>query len=348
MSPRTAVNRKRPVEEAALDVEETPRPEVCECGGVQPEAAAELEEMHLILCYGNRRSIRTGDDKELWEKLCHAEAQAPDQTLKNHRAVVVLESVGGDANVAYKMANMLHWFFAEVEVVVPYRAKSAATLLSMCADRLIMGPLSELGPLDVQTEHPGTEASWVSGLDIVGALDKTIVTAVQWGEQAALNMRFGPGISRKNALEIGMSFGASVVQGLLSQIEPIAVFAADRALQTASEYGRRLLRRYMLADNPEMIDLLMGSLIERYPTHGFVIDAQEAKDLGMSVVYASDYEGYDVCHRIYATLSLAANDMVMEVCPPGAFDGNTPERQEQISEIAEGAEEDCNTGQEQD
>ena len=43
---------------------------------------------------------------------------------------------------------MIREFCDEFNVLIPYRAQSAATLLSMGADNIIMGKKAELGPID--------------------------------------------------------------------------------------------------------------------------------------------------------------------------------------------------------
>lgn len=268
---------------------------------------------YVVINYGNARYIDYEDDIQLWEALRDAEARASGG-LRNRRGVVIVQSHGGSADVAYKMGNLVRRFFGAVDIVVPFRAKSAATLFCMCGDKLIMGPLSELGPLDVQTEHPGTEATMVSGLDVSQALNNILSTAWFISERAALAMRRGPGISRKDALNIGTNFGASVMQGLLSQIDPVAVSFTDRALQTASEYGRRLLDRYMLKEHAEAIDPVIHKLVEQYPTHTFAIDVDEASQLGLVVTPSDQYADFDRCWAIYqATRPSNARELCIRV-----------------------------------
>lgn len=64
---------------------------------------------------------------------------------------LVLVSPGGDAMAAEKMLDLCRKYCTgELRVVVPLYAKSAATLLALGADEIVMGESSELGPMDAQ------------------------------------------------------------------------------------------------------------------------------------------------------------------------------------------------------
>jgi hypothetical protein len=66
---------------------------------------------------------------------------------------VIVSSPGGDVEAAYLVARELRRRFAHLAVFVPFRAKSAATLLCLAGDELILGSLGELGPLDQQYDE---------------------------------------------------------------------------------------------------------------------------------------------------------------------------------------------------
>lgn len=63
---------------------------------------------------------------------------------------VIVSSPGGDIEAAYLVARELRRRFAHLTILVPFRAKSAATLLCLAADELVLGGLGELGPMDQQ------------------------------------------------------------------------------------------------------------------------------------------------------------------------------------------------------
>ena len=70
--------------------------------------------------------------------------------IENGRPVcLVVESAGGLADVAYKIARLFQRRASKFVVVIPSYAKSAATLLARGAHELLLGRDAELGPLDV-------------------------------------------------------------------------------------------------------------------------------------------------------------------------------------------------------
>lgn len=64
---------------------------------------------------------------------------------------LVVVSNGGDGSSAEKMLDLCRQYCTgELRVVVPMYAKSAATLLALGGDSIVMGETSELGPIDAQ------------------------------------------------------------------------------------------------------------------------------------------------------------------------------------------------------
>ncbi|HET6921232.1 MAG TPA: hypothetical protein VFI46_17475 [Jiangellaceae bacterium] len=63
---------------------------------------------------------------------------------------VLLSSPGGDGEVAVRLVRAMQARCAELTIIVPDMAKSAATILCLGADYILMSPASDLGPVDPQ------------------------------------------------------------------------------------------------------------------------------------------------------------------------------------------------------
>src|SRR5882762_8691603 len=61
---------------------------------------------------------------------------------------VFICSNGGDGTVPWRLVALFREFANSLSVLVPYRAYSAATLLALGADEIVMHPFAELGPID--------------------------------------------------------------------------------------------------------------------------------------------------------------------------------------------------------
>lgn len=70
--------------------------------------------------------------------------------LSGNQLDVLLHGPGGLAEAAESIVALLRSQFNHIRFIIPSVAKSAATMLAMSADELVMGVSSELGPIDPQ------------------------------------------------------------------------------------------------------------------------------------------------------------------------------------------------------
>ncbi len=64
---------------------------------------------------------------------------------------LILHSPGGDANAAQMIMNYLRSEgFGPIRALIPVSAMSAATMMALCCDEILMGRHSQLGPIDPQ------------------------------------------------------------------------------------------------------------------------------------------------------------------------------------------------------
>lgn len=63
---------------------------------------------------------------------------------------LIIHSPGGSPMAAEQMLNYLRTQFDRIRVFVPLQAKSAATMIALGCDEIVMGRHSELGPIDPQ------------------------------------------------------------------------------------------------------------------------------------------------------------------------------------------------------
>lgn len=67
---------------------------------------------------------------------------------QNKRIDLFLYSRGGDVSVPWRIVTMIREFCEEFCVLIPYKAHSAATMIALGADRIVMGKKAELSPID--------------------------------------------------------------------------------------------------------------------------------------------------------------------------------------------------------
>lgn len=93
-------------------------------------------------------SVEGADVHGLME-VCHG--------VQEKKLDLILHSPGGSAQAAEQMIEYLRTRFDHIRAIVPMQAKSAATMMALGADEIVMGAHSELGPIDPQIGMPTPE-----------------------------------------------------------------------------------------------------------------------------------------------------------------------------------------------
>jgi hypothetical protein len=195
---------------------------------------------------------------------------------------LVVDSGGGSAKCAYQIAKYLRKTCGGFTAVVPEWAKSAATLLVLGADHVILGRNAELGPLDVQIVDPDREQR-ISALDEVQALDRLNAFALQAIDAQMLLLLKRSGKTTNILLPGVQHFVAELLRPLFEKIDTVHYTYMSRLLKVAQEYAVRLLTPKYATEKAEEI---ARALVHDYPEHGFVIDVQEASKIGLETIEA--------------------------------------------------------------
>ena len=235
------------------------------------------------------------------------------QNSKEETAIdIFLTSRGGNVHAAYQIINVLRARCTQLQVVIPYFAKSAATLLALGADRLIMGPQSELGPLDVQMEHPTQKDVQISAIDTVQPLEYLASVATGIANRLGLHIWNNIGLPRDEAIQLALKFAADYISPVVSQCDPSLVSRSWRELTVAERYGRELLSQYMLKGEFEEPGTkeIVHNLVWEYPSHEFIIGINEAGRLGLEVCEATQYDCWQKAWSICMALLEVEQDAV--------------------------------------
>jgi hypothetical protein len=195
---------------------------------------------------------------------------------------ILLHSGGGHAEYAYQLSKLFRRYCKQLNIIVPYFAKSAATLMCLAADVVYMGERAELGPLDVQITDP-----FEKGLDSFSPINEFKSMeflrdyAIEMLEYYSIALVERAGMSVKEAFHEAMPAVASTMSPLYAKIDPSKIGSYRRSLAVAEEYAKRLLNGRKVAN----ADGIAEKLVWKYPSHDFLIDRAEAKELGLPIVY---------------------------------------------------------------
>ena len=195
--------------------------------------------------------------------------------LGKQRVALVIDSPGGYADIAFRIARTLCRHSDGFIAVIPRWAKSAATLLTLGADEVVFGRDAEIGPLDVQVYDQEREERG-SALDEIQALEQLHQVALQQLNQNLIMMRM---ITRRRydvVMPHASKLTSDMMAPLLDKIDTIHYAKQSRLLRVAEDYAIRLMMPRVPKERARQI---ADQLVKKYPEHGFVIDRKEAKEI---------------------------------------------------------------------
>ncbi len=195
---------------------------------------------------------------------------------REKNAILLLCTNGGDPDAAYRMARMFLSMYEEFTVLIHGSCFSAGTLITLGAHVLVLSPFAMMGPLDTQIAKADELFESVSGLTGVTALDALRQQAYKSFEHTLVDMKLNlPNeVTLKTSIDVAVRLTTGLYAPIFSQIDPLKLGEDRRALDIAREYGDRLVGASKNAKEGTLEKLLAS-----YPSHGFIIDPIEAKEL---------------------------------------------------------------------
>lgn len=179
---------------------------------------------------------------------------------------LILDSSGGDIVMAVKIVEICKHYSQNFTVIVPFLAKSAATIIALSADDLILGKVGELGPIDPQIKHP------------------------------TLDMYF-PASSIKNALEfLESSNDPDIKITMADKLDPLLIGAYIRSLDESKQY----LSELPIIKDSENREEIIQAFTEKYLHHGYPITHEICDQLNLKFsLNLADDELEDLLYDIH-------------------------------------------------
>lgn len=230
----------------------------------------------------------------------------------------IVASPGGDVGAAYLVARELRRRFARLTVYVPLQAKSAATLLCLAADELVVGSLGELGPLDQQYDEKQKADFPLSTSRLVPfrALEQLQRVAADTYDDLVNRILAKSGMRPFEACTKAAELTSNLYGPLYAQVDPTRVAECVRGLELGAEYAVRLLSRY----RPEIEDKqgrkIIHNLVHAYPSHSFILDLEELTDLGLPARAPKDGEAPLLDDLALALMEYGTDSDLIALVPP--------------------------------
>lgn len=211
---------------------------------------------------------------------------------------------GGAIDVPWRIVTALRQYSSSWNILVPFRANSAGTLIALGADQIVMGPQAELGPIDPsitvmrRASQPGGDGTPVQ--DTVSVEDvMAFVTFVQSRCK----------IQNEGAL-------SSMLQKLTDRLDAVSLGHVYRNHAHIRDVATRILKSRRRPPPAKAIRGIVRTLAEKVYTHGHAIGCKEANQIGLPVMAATDGEN----KAMWALLEQYEQDMKLrEPIDPGAI-----------------------------
>lgn len=183
---------------------------------------------------------------------------------------LVLYTNGGDTAAAWRLINLLHTFCDDLEVIIPAKALSAGTLISLGANRVVMTKQAALGPIDPSINHP---------------LNPPIPTAPHSRVPVSVE-------AVRGYLDAAKDLGAAaetmtqLLLDLSNKVHPLVLGQIFRTQEQIRFLARKLLVRQV--QDPEKSDKIIDFLCAESGSHDYTINRREARELGLQVENPSE------------------------------------------------------------
>lgn len=176
---------------------------------------------------------------------------------------------GGDMLAPLRITKLIRDHCETFEVIIPYRAHSAGTLLALGADTILMSKLGELTPIDPTTSHPFNPDDPINPQAKMEISVEDVTSYFLLAKEKA-------GIQDGQMVEI--------FSQLVNKIHPLALGNIYRGHRMVRLLAKKLLSLHMKNNQKAKMEKIVNSLTQDLPIHGYLITRGEAMDdLGLKI-----------------------------------------------------------------
>jgi hypothetical protein len=241
----------------------------------------------LVYVTGDRRGLETQIHPEALDYLI----QHLDAIGDVDKISLLLYSRGGHTIAAWSVANLIRQFCKTFEVIIPAKAHSGATLISLGADNIVMTKQATLGPIDpslngpLNPEIPGAPPNLRAPVSV-----EAITGYLEFAKEAL-------GADQANRL-------SELLLKLSDEVHPLVLGEVYRSRSQIRMLAKRLIGRQVT--DAEKVERVLSFLCSDSGSHDYSIYRREAKDdLGLKIE-KPDAELYKKIKQLY---DLVASDL---------------------------------------
>lgn len=206
-----------------------------------------------VITYWNnpRGSVCQSDVLSLYEVL---------ERLGYHDTIYLfIKSDGGSGQVSLRLVSLLRQHCRNLVALVTLECASAATMITLGANKILMGPTAYLTAVDTSLNHALSPIDRDN--DRVGVSLDELNRVIRLWEAQDSDRRDNP------------------YQHLFEYVHPLVIGAVDRAESLSIMVCRELLSYHI--DNEATVNQIASTLNSKYPSHSYPILLAEALKIGL-------------------------------------------------------------------
>ncbi len=184
-------------------------------------------------------------------------------------------SRGGALEVPWRVASALRECADEWRILIPFRANSAATLLALGADEIVLGRHGELGPIDpiLNIQKMMTMPGQGQGTPVQDTISvEDVMSYLKF-------VREQVGLKDQNALSASLG-------SLADRLDAVGLGSVYRTRSHIRDVAARMLNSRKERPSNRVMETIVRTLAERVYAHGHAIGFGEASDIGLPVTKA--------------------------------------------------------------
>jgi len=199
---------------------------------------------------------------------------------------IFLCSNGGSGTVPWRLVALFREFATSFNVVIPYRAYSAASLLALGADEIVMHPFAELGPIDPTVSNDFNPVEQPTGRRL-GISVEDVRAYVNFVKKTV-------GITHEDEL-------VKALEILAEKVHPLSLGNVERFVMQSRMIAKKILKTHMPEETDgHKINEIIENMASKLYFHGHPINRREARvDLRLKVAEGIPPQFEDLMWSLY-------------------------------------------------
>lgn len=238
----------------------------------------------LVYVTGDRRGMETQIATDVLEYF----SDHLDKIGKVDKISLFLYTQGGDTMAAYSLVNLIRQFCTNFEIIIPSKARSSGTIISLGADEIMMTKQATLGPIDPSLNTPFNPQDPRFPNNPQARLPVSVESIQGFFDFAKEELKIN---DEENLKEVLLNISQNV--------HPLVLGNVYRSRTQIQMVARKLLTKQLGADQNDKIDKIISFLCSDSGSHDYAIYRNEARDeLGLNI-QKPDNDQYEKIKSIF-------------------------------------------------